>query len=328
MVVTPNPAVDVTYRVPRQVLGGTVRVDRVLRRPGGKGVNVVRVLRTLGHDAVAVQPLGGDTGRWVRERLEFEGVRTRAVPVPGSTRTTVTVVDGAAEPTLYAEPGPEVPAEAWTRLADVVADECEPGGTLVVAGSLPRGTDPALLRRLVEAAHGAGARAVVDTSGTALLAAADAGADVLKANGAEAVEATGAVDVESAAAVLLVRGARCVVVSLGVEGLIAVAAGPRGAAARAGADAAPGAQGGTGATAVLRQPAVPGVHGNPTGAGDAATAGIVEALAAGAPLAEVLRRGAVVGAAAVLRPTAGDVRPADLAGLSARLAAPTPASAP
>jgi tagatose 6-phosphate kinase len=307
VVVTPNPAVDVTYEVPRQVLGGSVRVRRVLRRPGGKGVNVVRVLRTLGHDALAVHPLGGDTGRWLHEELEAEGVRTRSVPAAHPTRTTVTVVGDGSDPTLYAEPGPHVPVEAWAELVAIVGHECEPGSTLVVAGSLPPGTDPALLRTLVHTAHQAGAVAVVDTGGDALLTAADAGADLIKVNAAEALEATGGPDAEAAVAALLDRGARCVVVSLGAGGLIA-------ALGDHDADA-----GGDGGPAMLRQAAVPGVHGNPTGAGDAATAGIVAARVVGAPLAEALRWGVVVGAAAVLRPTAGEVRAEDLAVLSARL---------
>ncbi len=176
VVLTPNPAVDVTYEVTRQVIGETVRVHRVRRRAGGKGVNVVRVLQVLGHDAVAVQPLGGDAGRWLREQLETDGVCTRAVDVAEETRTTVTVVDGVSHPTLYAEAGPALAPEVWSRLAAVVEDECEPGGTLVVSGSLPPGTDPAQVRVLVDAAHRASARALVDTSGPALLAAADGGA--------------------------------------------------------------------------------------------------------------------------------------------------------
>ena len=124
-VLTPNPAVDVTYRVPRQSLGETVRVESVVRRPGGKGLNVVRVLRSLGHDAVAVQPLGGDAGRWLLDQLTAEGVRSRAVEIPGQTRTTVAVVDGLTHPTLYAEPGPVVDDAAWDRVAAAVGEACE-----------------------------------------------------------------------------------------------------------------------------------------------------------------------------------------------------------
>ena len=299
VVLTPNPAVDVTYAVDRQVVGETVRVGSVQRLPGGKGLNVVRVLRALGHAPVAVQPLGGDAGAWIAARLAAEGVAAVAVPVRAETRTTVAVVDGVAHPTLYAEPGPEVPDEAWTRLAAAVADACEPGGLLVVAGSFPPGSAPVHVAALVAAAHRAGARVLVDTSGPLLLAAADAGADLVKPNAAEATAATGHPDLDDAVAALRDRGAGAVVVSRGADGLVAV--GPDGAR--------------------LTQPAVPGVAGNPTGAGDAATAGMVAALLAGGSLAEALRWAAVLGAAAVLRPTAGDVRPADLAPLAGRLPA-------
>ena len=73
----------------------------------------------------------------------------------------------------------------------------------------------------------------------------------------------------------------------------------------------------------LTQPGVPGVSGNPTGAGDAATAGLVSALAAGLGLPDALRRAAVTGAAAVLSPVAGEIDATGLAGLESRLDAPS-----
>ena len=297
VVLTPNPAVDVTYRVDRQVIGETVRVLSVQRRAGGKGLNVVRVLRVLGHAAAAVQPLGGEAGRWVQDQLLAEGTESVAVPVGGETRSTVAVVDTSAHPTLYAEPGPVVPDEAWTRIGAAVTGLCEPGGVLVVAGSFPPGTTDRHVQALVAAGRRAGARVLVDTSGPALLAAADAGADVVKPNAAEACEATGVPDLDGALAALRSRGAAAVVVSRGAAGLLAV-----------GADGV-----------AVTQPAVPRVEGNPTGAGDAATAGLVAALVAGASLPEALRWAAVLGAAAVLQPTAGDVRLADLDPLADRL---------
>ncbi|MBD8536528.1 PfkB family carbohydrate kinase, partial [Plantibacter sp. CFBP 13570] len=59
--------------------------------------------------------------------------------------------------------------------------------------------------------------------------------------------------------------------------------------------------------------------GNPTGAGDAATAGLVAALRAGATLPEALRTAAAAGAAAVLEPIAGAI---DLAAFHRFLDAP------
>lgn len=298
VVVTPNPAIDVTYTVARQEIGRTVRVDHAHRRAGGKGINVARVLVALGRPALAVVPVGTETGQWLLGDLAAGQVSVHPVDVAGSTRSTVTVIDGIYHPTLFAEPGLPLADEEWADLTATVGKQCERGGTLVVSGSLPAGTDPSRISALVEAAHAQDARVVVDTSGDALLAAAEAGVYLVKPNLAEILTATGATDLETAIAELHRRGAEVVVVALGADGLIAATKSRQ-----------------------WTQPAVPGVTGNPTGAGDAATAGLVAALDAGASLDEALGHAAVVGAAAVRQATAGEIDPADLPGLAALLPA-------
>lgn len=306
VVVTPNPAIDVTYRVAEQVIGETVRVQSVTRRPGGKGINVVRVLRRLGLDATAVQPLGGASGAWIGAELAAEGIATVSVDAAGDTRTTVAVVDDIAHPTLFSESGGALPESAWTALTDAITQHCEHGGFLVVAGSFPPAAAAHQVAALVTAGRRAGATVIVDASGPALLAAADAGADVLKPNEAEVLEATGAATIEHGCDGLLEHGAGAVLVSRGAAGsMLVVPAGAR----------SPASPGGV----RTWQRGVPGVTGNPTGAGDAATAGLVFALTAGWSLADALLSAAVVGAAAVLAPTAGEIDPTRLSCLAARL---------
>lgn len=279
VVLTPNPAIDVTYRVGSHTPGDTNRVLEVQRRPGGKGVNVARVLAALDVPARALLPLGGDAGRWLRTELD---VRFQAIPISGETRTTVTVV-GDGHPTVYPEPGPELSPEEWTAFGASLAG-CLSGAELsVVSGSLPRGASPDLVASWVRVAQDAGVRTLVDASGPALLAAARAGA-VVKPNRAELLAATSAADEAAGAATLLRLGAPLVVVSRGTDGIAAYAS-----------------------DGVFTVPAIPGVRGNPTGAGDAATAGLAAALAGGRPLMEALRSAAALGAAAVLRPVAGEV---------------------
>lgn len=326
LVVTPNPAVDVTYRVAEQRIGETQRVLEVQRRPGGKGLNVGRVLAATGVPTHAVLPLGGDGGRWIAHALDDLGLAHTDVAVRGETRTTVTVVDDLAHPTMFGEPGPVLRPGEWDAVTTAVetlldgdvgrtggADGAAgtagapPAAALVVSGSLPRDTDPAVVARWVIAARRRGVLSVVDCSGTALLAAASAGATVCKPNREELLEATGADDERSGALRLLGLGATVVVVSRGSDGIAAHTA-----------------------EHVLEVPAVPGVSGNPTGAGDAATAGLVSVLVdvlvgAGLPgpdgsvpapddatLFRALRSAAAHGAAAVLQPVAGVVDPADV----------------
>ncbi|MCL2516753.1 MAG: PfkB family carbohydrate kinase, partial [Microbacteriaceae bacterium] len=97
-ILTPNPAVDVTYRVAQQRIGVTQRVQDVQRMPGGKGLNVARVLAALDVPSLSLLPLGGATGAWIAQRLGALGLDARVVPVAGETRQTVTVVDEATHP--------------------------------------------------------------------------------------------------------------------------------------------------------------------------------------------------------------------------------------
>lgn len=300
VVLTPNPAIDVTYQVAEQVIGDTVRILTVVRRAGGKGINVVRVMKALGIQATAIQPLGGANGEWMRAELEADGVLAVSVATAAHTRSTITVVDDSAHPTLLAESGSPLDAQAWHALTDAITEHCEPGGFLVIAGSFPPATTTENVTAVVAAGRTGGATVLVDTSGPALLAAAAAGADIIKPNAAEILGATGAENLSAGLSQLLDLGAGCVIVSRGRDGLLL---------------AAPEESG----ESRITQPGVPGVSGNPTGAGDAATAGLISALVAGSSLRNAMRRAAVVGAAAVLAPEAGEIDPDVLPDLDRRL---------
>ncbi|HEU0257421.1 MAG TPA: hexose kinase [Microbacteriaceae bacterium] len=290
VIVTANPAVDVTYGLAVNKPGETNRVQRVVRRAGGKGLNVAHVLTALGVEARSVLPAGGDAGSWLRAELSRDPAvgAIDVVPIGGLTRQTVAIVADAGHPTLYVEPGPRLTAEEWDRVADAVAKACEGAAFLVVSGSLPAGAPGDLVGRWVRAARARGARSLVDCSGPALVASAEAEADIIKPNEAELLAATGAATLEAGVAQLRRCGAGRLVVSRGAEGLLVFDGEAR-----------------------ALVPAVPGVTGNPTGAGDAAAAGLVAALVRGYPLEAAARWAGAAGAAAVRQPVAGVIDTAD-----------------
>lgn len=299
VVVTPNPAIDITYRVDRQRIGETLRVRDVHRAPGGKGLNVAGVLAALGRDVVTIQPLGGESGRWMRSAIARRGLRAIDCGVAGETRSTVTVVDAHAHPTVLAEPGNALAADEWARLEHALTSATRPGDWVVIAGSFPPGADPGEVGRLVVAAHARRARVLVDTSGPALRAALAEDAEVVKANESELIEATGQPDARAALRALA-RPGTSIMLSRGADGALLRL--PDGT--------------------THETPAVPGVRGNPTGAGDAATAGLVAALDDGRDARTALSWAAVCGAAAVLSAVAGEIDVAGLPGLAARLPSP------
>ena len=289
--VTLNAALDVTYRLDRLRPGATNRVASVSERAGGKGVNTARVLAALGRPVLVTGFAGGASGELLREDLERAGLPQQLTAVQGRTRRTVAVVTAdPAEVTGLWEPGPGISAEEWSRFADEDFPAALDGASVaVLSGSLPPGVpDDAyavLLRRCAER----GVPAVLDADGEALQLGLVAAPALVKPNVEEAARATGTDDPAEAAARLCALGARTAVVTAGPDGLFGHTK-----------------EGVTGQGVHWHTPVPRRVRGNPTGAGDAATAALAAALADGRPWPEATADAAALAAAAVAAPLAGD----------------------
>lgn len=283
---TPNPALDVTYHLENLTLGASHRVPPAQMRAGGKGINVSRVLHAQGRATHAVGPVGGSTGETLRDDLDAAGLAHSLLPVDADTRHTLALVTPDTTTNLNETGAPLTPAH-WQQLTDLAAAALK--GTrsvLVCSGSMPAQAPTEAVARLVEVAHDHGAACLVDTSSAPhLLAAADAGADVLKPNHHELLAALGGDDVLTAARALASRGGSTVYASLGAAGLLRVP--PEGE--------------------VLHARLCRPLAGNTTGAGDAAVAAIAASLVDDASAQETLRLAVAWSAAAVLHPLAGSL---------------------
>ncbi|GIJ45474.1 hypothetical protein Val02_23600 [Virgisporangium aliadipatigenens] len=181
LTVTLNPALDITYGVDTLTRHGTHRVRAVAARPGGKGLNVAGVLRQLGEPVHATGLLGGATGAEVAGLLD--GVPHTFTPIAGTTRRTVTVVDGDA--TGFWEPGPAVTADEWLSFVDAFAALLRDAAVVVLSGSVPPGVPADGYAALVVLARQAGVPVILDADGDPLRHGLAAGPDVVKPNAAE-----------------------------------------------------------------------------------------------------------------------------------------------
>lgn len=288
LTVTPNPALDLTWHIDRLVEGDTHRADAGVARAGGKGLNVARVAYSEGADALAVTTTGGRVGEEFAAELRASGVPHALVSVAAETRRSIAVVDETAgDTTVINERGINPTDSEWADLLAEVVERLPTARVLVVSGSVPPGAPESLVPMLIAVGKDAGIPVIADTSGPALLRAADAGADVLKPNAAELVDATGITDPVEGARSLIARGVGLVLLSLGADGMLAVTASDL-------------------VHARLDEP----LAGNPTGAGDAGVAACAVLYAEGERDPEqILRRATAWSAAAVLAPLAGDISP-------------------
>jgi tagatose 6-phosphate kinase len=300
LTVTLNTALDITYRVRSLRPHTSHRVTEMTERPGGKGVNVARVLAALGHEVTVTGFAGGATGRAVREQLTaVPGLLDALVPVGGPTRRTIAVVDEhSGDTTQLNEPGPTVTAAEWTAFQEAYEDLVPSASAVALCGSLPPGVPVGAYAGLVRTARAAGVPVLLDTSGEPLRRAVAARPDIVKPNADELAELTGSHEPLRATEDARRRGAHAVVASLGPEGLLAVTP-----------------EGRWRATPPTR------VHGNPTGAGDSAVAGLLSGLVERLPWPDRLTRAVALSAATALAPVAGEFDPAVYEELVSRLSA-------
>ncbi|MEU0784443.1 1-phosphofructokinase family hexose kinase [Streptomyces sp. NPDC006173] len=285
LTVTLNTALDITYRVRSLRPHASHRVSEVTERPGGKGLNVGRVLAALGHEVTVTGFTGGATGRTVRERLAgTPRIEDALVPVAQPTRRTIAVVDTTTgDTTQLNEPGPEITPAEWAALQETYERLLRSASAVALCGSLPPGVPVGAYAQLVRAARALAVPVLLDTSGEPLRRGVAARPDIVKPNADELAELTGSHEPLQAARNARRRGAHAVVASLGPEGLLAHTP-----------------DGHWRARPPVR------AHGNPTGAGDSAVAGLLSGLVENLPWPDRLARAVALSTATVAAPVAGE----------------------
>ncbi len=293
---TANPSIDRTVSLPGALTrGAVIRACGDTAQPGGKGVNVARVLTDSGADAVAVLPVDDDDPMCAA--LSAAGMHFVPIPRGGATRTNLTLTEPDGTTTKINAPGSALPATASDRMLATLTARGRHADWVVLSGSLPAGMPDDWYADAVSALHAQGTRIALDTSDAPLAAVAarlpESAPDLVKPNSEELAQLVGTDPsrLEHAAAVgdltpvldaggrLLDRGVGAALVTLGPAGALLLTA--------------DGAWWGS---------APPAQALSTVGAGDSSLAGYLLADVAGHGAAERLRTAVAYGTAAVALP--------------------------
>mgnify|MGYP001689663874 FL=1 len=227
--VTLNPALDKTATVENLRLDSVNRISELRVDPGGKGINVSKVVRELGAKTVAIALLGGHAGTMLRNMLAELGIECKVLEVEGETRTNLKIKDPALKTnTDINEPGPEVTDEQLRGMLDGLVGEVGGGDIVVLSGSLPRGAAADTYKVWVAALKKTGAKVYLDADGDKLVRGIEAKPDLIKPNEIELGAMMGrALDADEkiveAARELIDGGLDRVMVSMGGAGALYVA---------------------------------------------------------------------------------------------------------
>ncbi|MEO1770871.1 1-phosphofructokinase [Candidatus Enterococcus ferrettii] len=164
--VTLNPSIDYIVHVDQLAIGDINRMKSDLKLPGGKGINVSRILKRIDTSSTALGFVGGFTGQFIEEWLKKEEIRTDFTAVTDDTRINIKLK--AAEETEINGLGPDISQEEMSglkqKLADVSAND-----VVILSGSKPASVPTGFYQTLIEIIRDKEATFVIDTTGEDLM---------------------------------------------------------------------------------------------------------------------------------------------------------------
>ena len=222
--VTLNPSLDLFTELDNLVLGERNRIQSERTLPGGKAINVSRVLAALRIPTVATGFVGGFQGQFIKKWLQDEDITTDFVEMKGVNRTNIKIFENNRE-TMINFPGPKISAEEIDELLYYLSRVRE-GDTIIFGGSVPpmeENMDEDIYDRLLSVARGNKADFVADVPSQYLLNMVKEKPLLIKPNGEDIskifnVEINDKYDYIPYGKKLREMGAKNVIISYGAQG--------------------------------------------------------------------------------------------------------------
>ena len=219
--VTLNPAIDVSLHVKDGLMPGSINKSYGMRTdPGGKGINVSKVLKVLDKKSVICMGICGDDGENLKNMLESDGFEVISVRYPsGSTRTNIKISGENGVTTDINGDGPLYDSASIEKLKASVSERLAAGDIVVISGSAPAGSPSDIYAGLIKTFNSVhGVRVILDCSGRYLREGLKAGPYAIKPTCEElGIDSDCAVD--EAGRIVLECGTACMI-SMGSGGAV------------------------------------------------------------------------------------------------------------
>jgi len=224
-----NASIDYTYEVRNFTPGHWHQPARMNVVAGGKGINVARVVRALGHETLVCGFAGGTGAAFIAKDLRRRGILTDFVPIEEEPRRCTNIVDpGARRQTQVDESGPLVTPTEVQKLRKRFSELLGKTRAITISGSVPRGVPNTIYAELIAMAREHRVPVILDARDDLLLEGVKAKPFMVKPNEAELAELAGEPSlvvpggVVEAAKKLVDTGISLVLCSLGQKGAILV----------------------------------------------------------------------------------------------------------
>ena len=223
--VTFSPAIDYVVELNSLNIGNINRTVREHYFPGGKGVNVSRVLSNLGRGSVATGFVAGFTGDYIIKELEDHHISSRFIEVEGTTRVNVKIKNNGEETAINGQ-GPNIDDRAIEQLIRML-ERLGREDTLIISGTIPSTLPKNIYELILARVSDNDCKIIVDAEGEILLNCLKYHPFLIKPNKEELekalnIKADSEEEIVNGAKEMIKRGATNVIVSLGKDGALLI----------------------------------------------------------------------------------------------------------
>ena len=168
LTVTMNPSVDISYPLEKFNLDTVNRVSKVSKTPGGKGLNVTRVLKQLDDKVIATGFIGGGLGIDIQKKLTEKEIEHKFFEISGETRNCIAILHEGMQSEIL-ESGPSVTSSESEDFLKHFEELVKEVKLISISGSFPSGMEDDYYARMIEICSKYEKPVVLDCSGKALL---------------------------------------------------------------------------------------------------------------------------------------------------------------
>lgn len=190
--VTLNASIDRTGIIHNFQTGKINRLDQPKESPGGKGLNVTRVLKTFNENVTATGFIGGKYGEKLKSLMDEEGFNHEFQKINGETRFCLAIIDPEHNKiTELNENGPQISDEELNSFYDKYRKISPDAEFSIISGSVPKSLPYEVYFELIELSGKRNLKTALDASGKPLKEGIKAKPFIIKPNKNETEELVG-----------------------------------------------------------------------------------------------------------------------------------------
>lgn len=222
--ITFNPALDYVMKIQNFQTGEINRSEKEHILPGGKGINVSIVLKTLGIDSTAFGFVAGFVGEEIEKKVKEYEIKTDFIKIENDISRINVKIATPFEETAINSKGPFID-QYHIELLYKKIERIENGDILILSGSIPKGIQTDIYQNICKKIEKKDVKIIVDTTGDLLLKTLKYHPFLIKPNQDELGEIFNAKISNQEEAIeyakkLQLKGAKNVIVSMGSMGAI------------------------------------------------------------------------------------------------------------